>query len=130
MHRLALARPLLRHALLLDELPVRSARAATSREPGWHCSHALLPKGKEGSHLLIARVRVSHGSALQCRRRLQHLPCLGCLLLRSRRLQLMELVPHVEVLEDVVDGQHVRADADSLERLAREALVPDRVALA
>ena len=42
----------------------------------------------------------------------------------------MELVPHVEVLEDVVDGQHVRADADSLERLAREALVPDRVALA
>ena len=46
----------------------------------------------------------------------------------------MELVPHVEVLEDVVDGQHVRADADSLERLAtrlaREARVPDRVALA
>ena len=41
-----------------------------------------------------------------------------------------QLVPHVEPLEDVVDGEDVRADAHPLEGLARRAVERGGVALA
>ena len=42
----------------------------------------------------------------------------------------LELVPHVEVPKDVVNGQHMRADAHTLEALAAKALEPRHIARA
>ena len=51
-------------------------------------------------------------------------------LLRCRLADREQLVAHVEALEHVVDGEHVRADAVALEGLARLAREAHRVALA
>ena len=89
-------------------------------------SLALSPKSSESLILLVVGVRLALSDPRQ--RRSLLLPAF--VLLVRPLADLRRLVAHVELLQDVVDGEDVRADAHTLEGLARRAVEVGGVALA
>ena len=89
-------------------------------------SQALSP---ETEHLLILLVRGVGLALLELLEGRLHLLHIAPALLLGV-LELLELVAHVELLEDVVHREHVRADAGTLEGLAPLAGVVQRVPIA
>ena len=84
---------------------------------------ALLPKELKSLRLYVAGIGLHLGLALKGWHRCLPIvpPHEPRLLLQGIRLNRLELKAHVELLHQVVDGQHVGADAHLLERLARNA---------
>ena len=80
---------------------------------------ALLPKELKAIRLFVTRVGRHVWSTLKGRQQLSTSPLPS--LLQRIRLNGLELKAHVEPRQDVVDGQHVGADAHLLECLARLA---------
>ena len=64
----------------------------------------------------------------QCRCRFLRVPSRGCHLLRCIRLDWVQLEAHVELFQDVVEGEHMGTDAGVLEALASQALELARIA--
>ena len=81
---------------------------------------------KEAHELLITRVRLARGRHSKGWDVLLPVPAL----LVDTLSDLHQLVTQVDILHDVVDGEHVRANAMALEPLAMHAIEVGRVEIA
>ena len=96
-------------------------RICTPFWPSSTSSLTLSPLSKEPLRLLVARVRLALRDLRQRRSVLLRWACL-LLLVRPLADHGRRLVAQVELLQDVVDGENVTADALTLEALARRAV--------
>ena len=116
---------------------IKLQRAATGPQLGLPCafpSLPLCPQLQQALLLFVARVRLPCSSSLKGGNGLlpvaARLRARATLVLTIGRLpDLHHLAPQVDGLQHVVDGEHVRADADALEALAVQAVQLARVQL-